>query len=358
MAEYKEGGHGFEFFKLAEEFGYGDAETLRKGGFAKEMRKQCTEFWNRNSIAENRSYYLLGSKYGELANISMLESMIENSVVAVGFYKGNLKEYYLQPQDNIKQFLIKKGEEQKSYNALKKFLQLKPGDIVAVKKSGTPKAGVASLIIDAYAIVVSREGIVYSYDPDQLGHCINVEFIDINLNRELSMGGYNSTIAKIKDTETISQMFNGNLSKDEAIIKSKIRKRKASQSKATGPQARNGSKPYVANSRHNEIQKIFYEHLVGIHGELNVKMEEDWVDIKVDLGTSVIFYEVKPYHQVADCIREGLGQVLLYGFYSEDKRPKKLVIVGPFAASYEEQELVDYLKTNSSFNFEYEAFPI
>lgn len=87
-------------------------------------------------------------------------------------------------------------------------------------------------------------------------------------------------------------------------------------------------------------------------------MEEDWVDIKVDLGDSLIFYEVKPFHLVEDCIRDGLAQVVLYGFYSEDKRPKKLVIVGPSMPLTEDQELILYLKSNLIFDFDYEGFQV
>jgi hypothetical protein len=323
MAEYQDGGYGDPFFKLAAEFGYTIGPKNRE--FARKMQIEVHDHWKKAMTSSGKSYYVLGSKYGEQANAPKLPEMIGRSVISVGFYEGDLGAYYLQNEDDIKTFLIGERELPKSYNALKKFLQLKPGDIVAIKLSGSPRAGEAYLSIGAYAIVVEKQGKIYSYDPDDLGHCLNVEFIETDLNREFSIGGYGSTIARITEREIIAQLFNGYLEKDESLVKKRIRKRRASENKRTGTQQRRGSEPYVANMIHNNIQMLFKLHLVGKYGEEKVKVEEDFVDIKLDLDSEVIFYEVKPYHLVEDCIREGLGQLLCYGFSPKIRGPKNLL---------------------------------
>lgn len=356
MAQYQTGGYGDPFFDLAQEFGFGNSMELKANGFAARMKKQVYEHWKKATFSSERAYYLLGSKYGENADVPKMQDMIAKSVVAVGFYDSDLSQYYLADEEEIRNFLVKKKEPEKSYNALKKFLQLKPGDIVAVKHSGSPRGGEGYLSIGAYAIVVARDGLVYSYDPNDLGHCINVEFVEFDLNREFKKGGYGRTIAKIEDKETIAELFNGYLEKDEGLMKKRIRKRRAADGKHTEPQHRKGAKPYVAKAEHNQIQLLFSQSLINKYGKEKVRIEEDFVDVKLDLGDEITFYEVKPYHLAEDCIKVGLGQLLCYGFFSDDSRTKKLVVVGPYEPSQEEQLFINHLKENSSFNFDYLAF--
>jgi hypothetical protein len=315
-----------------------------------------TLYWN---LSFEKSYYVLGSKYGEHADVSVLEDMIHDSVVSTGFYDRSLADFYSSPELEIKNYLKEKGEEPKSYNALSKFLQLKPGDIVAVKTTGSPKGSTPSLIIDAFAIVVERDGIVYSYRPDVLGHCINVEFIDTGLNLEFEIGGYGRTIHKITEQQTIDLIFKNYHPKDEAIIRAKIKKRRRTEtsSRPTGIEQRSGSKPYVASLKHNDIQLKFRDHLEKLHGKENVTLEKDHIDIKVDMGTYVVLYEVKRYDEAEHCIKEAIGQLISYGFFSEDKREKRFVIVGPSQLVPEELSFLKYLKDNFRVEIDYQAFP-
>ena len=68
---------------------------------------------------------------------------------------------------------------------------------MAIKSSGAPKVGNPFLEIVAYALVVEKENIIYWYNKEKLGHCINVEFIKTGIKKQLSLGGYARTIHHI-----------------------------------------------------------------------------------------------------------------------------------------------------------------
>jgi len=175
----------------------------------------------------------------------------------------------------------------------------------------------------------------------------------------LNWGGYGRTIHKITEQQKIDLIFKNYQPKDEAKVKSKIRKRRRTEAsnRKTGPQQRSGSKPYVANLKHNEIQLKFREYLEKLHGKEKVTIEKDWVDIRVDMDSHLVFYEVKPYDLAEDCIKEALGQLISYGFFSEDKREKRFVIVGPSEPDEEELAFLKYLKDNFRVYLDYQAFP-
>lgn len=310
--------------------------------------------------SKERAYYIIGSGYGEYAEDSVLEQMIQKSVVSTGFYGGSLSSFYRKPMSEIKQYLLEEGEEPKSYNALSKFLQLKIGDVIAVKTSGSPKGTQPHLKIAAFAIVVERNGLVYSFDHERLGHCVNVEFVETELDLDFSIGGYGRTIHKIQDEGLIDLLFKNYHEHDRALISSKIRRRRraASSKKKTGQQPRRGSAPYVVNLKHNEIQERFKEYLIKVYGERNVSMEKDWVDITVDMGSHVTLYEVKPFDAGEDCLVEALGQILSYGFHLDDVRDKKYVIVGPSPLDKDEMAFLRHLKESLRLSIDYQAFPI
>ena len=167
------------------------------------------------------AHYLIGSKYGKNADIDMFPLMEEYSVVSTGYAsKFNLSYLYQNNPSAIVTELKKKGEVSKSYNTLKYFLRLKPGDILAIKSSGAPKVGNPFLEIVAYALVVEKENIIYWYDKEKLGHCINVEFIKTGIKTPLPLGGYARTIHHIADKKLINFLFGNYISENSnAVIK-------------------------------------------------------------------------------------------------------------------------------------------
>lgn len=49
---------------------------------------------------------------------------------------------------------------------------------------------------------------------------------------------------------------------------------------------------YIADFKHNRLQEALKNKLVKQHGESAVKMEENFVDLKLFLEESITFYEV------------------------------------------------------------------
>ena len=309
------------------------------------------------------SYFLIGTKYGENNDVDMLPMMEEYNVVCTGFaWDIDLTNYYQKSQKEITDFLKKKKEEPKAYNALNKFLQLKPGDVVAVKSDGSPKGAKPFLEIVAYALVVERDGEVYWHETEHFGHCINVQFIKTGLKKQFAIGGYGRTIHSIEDTTIIETLFDEYKTATSTSIRQKIKTKRrskcATDSKNILGQRRKGSVGYITNPIHNQIQQLFKEYLENKFGADNVQLEENNVDIKLFQPDTIIFYEVKPYAFAEDCIRSGLGQLLSYVFFDTDKRKKKLKIVGPYPPDKDEQNFIDFLKQTLAIDFDYECFKL
>jgi len=84
---------------------------------------------------------------------------------------------------------------------------------------------------------------------------------------------------------------------------------------------------------HNTIQTSIYRQLVKKHGKQNVGTEQETgngskVDVVVrDSDKKFIFFEIKTSYSVRLCIREAVGQLLEYAFFSKEANAKKLVVV-------------------------------
>jgi len=163
-----------------------------------------------------RSYYILGSKYGAEHKF---DDMLRRSVVAVGFADHiDMTEYYLLPHIEIINYLNSEGEEKKSQTALKHFLSLKPGDLIAIKSDGSPKGNKGYLKIVGYAEVIEKGGVVYEYDPDRLAHIVHVRYLTPKISEEFDIGGYGSTIHKISNKDKIKQIFPSKFTNSTSIM--------------------------------------------------------------------------------------------------------------------------------------------
>lgn len=132
-------------------------------------------------------------------------------------------------------------------------------------------------------------------------------------------------------------------------------KRRPSESKSIEKQIRrNSPSPIEVKQEHNKLQTKVKECLSRKHGKDKVAMEENFIDVKVEEETRITLYEVKLGKPIS-CIKEGLGQVLsyIYRSYKDDKRKKKIVIVGPQAPDEQEKEFIDFIKTSLKIDFEY-----
>src|SRR5690554_2609296 len=161
--------------------------------------------WEAFKDEVKRNYYVMGTKYG--GNQDIFPQLLQKSAIATGFAAHlDLSNLVGAKSKEIKKFLELHGE-QKSYTAINLFLNLKPGDIVALKADGSPKGKTPFLSIIAIAEVVEREGEFYTHDPDGLGHLINVNFLQAPVYKEFPIGGFGRTLQKVKKDDEIDQIF-------------------------------------------------------------------------------------------------------------------------------------------------------
>lgn len=129
--------------------------------------------------------------------------------------------------------------------------------------------------------------------------------------------------------------------------------RKSATAKNTNIQARTVTRSYFAEQRHNKIQEALKTILIKKFGKSNVVLEENFVDIKLIQPDYISFYEVKSSPYASECIKEALGQVLLYSLNDTDKRPKKHFVVGQYPATDNDKKYIDFLKQNLKLEFQY-----
>ncbi len=129
--------------------------------------------------------------------------------------------------------------------------------------------------------------------------------------------------------------------------------RKSATVRNTDTQVRTVTRSYFAEQRHNKIQEALKNILVKKYGKGNVVLEENFVDIKLIQPDYISFYEVKSSPYASECIKEALGQVLLYSLNDTDKRPKKHFVVGQYPATDNDKKYIDFLKKNLKVEFQY-----
>jgi hypothetical protein len=135
--------------------------------------------------------------------------------------------------------------------------------------------------------------------------------------------------------------------------KERRRTRQATNERNTAPQIRTVTRSYIAEQKHNKIQEALVEILSTKYGKENVVLEENYVDIKLIQPSFINFYEVKSSSYASECIKEALGQILLYSFNDTDKRPKKHIIVGQYPTTENDKKYINFLKQNLKLEFDY-----
>jgi 5-methylcytosine-specific restriction endonuclease McrBC GTP-binding regulatory subunit McrB len=153
-----------------------------------------------------RDYYIIGTKYG--GNQDIFPELLDRSIIATGFAAQlDLSDLVGAKSKDIQKFLEEHGE-QKSSNALNLFLNLKPGDRVALKADGSPKGTQPFLSIIAIAEVIDKDGEFYQHEPEGLGHLIPVKFLQAPIYKEYPIGGFGSTLQKVRKDDQINLIFN------------------------------------------------------------------------------------------------------------------------------------------------------
>ncbi len=103
-------------------------------------------------------------------------------------------------------------------------------------------------------------------------------------------------------------------------------------------------KKVFLSKEHNKIQQSIYETLLKKYSKKNVKMEKNFIDIRIEHENRVEFIEVKCESSAMRCIRMALGQVLEYAFIDETKKNKEVIIFGNQKPNEKENEYIFHLQ--------------
>lgn len=315
-------------------------------------------FYERNRVEPERGvkYWVVGSTYdyGEnYGRVSIYDRMKEEGVVAMGFLRGlDLTPYYLDPTEDVKAIIsMHYADRPKDANraklAVSRFMQIAPGDYVAIKGYNTQFTGGTLTTIIGYARVIEREGIVYrpspADPPEGLGQLLNAEFIATDIDRHLPIN-VTGTVREINPQltpEWWSQIFGPIEAQVDGMERSaevlavhddpSTTPQGGTDRKNKVPYFRKGSVGREVSQYHNEIQQSYHDLLHTMHVGQDIRMERGYVDIvHVDAKGVHHLYEVKPEEEPLKCIRQALGQLLAYTWsYGLTNALVRLYVVGP-----------------------------
>lgn len=121
---------------------------------------------------------------------------------------------------------------------------------------------------------------------------------------------------------------------------------------------------YLMRLRHKDIQSIIYNQLINSYlgtlketGTENTTIYGKSIDLAVkcpEEGTT--FYEIKTYGSALQCIRESIGQLFEYAYYSQSECADKLVIIGLEEASLQVRQYMQHLRNLSGRSIHYQWY--
>lgn len=316
---------------------------------------------------KGRKFYVFGSKYSDEHGgdtVDVFPDMLKASDVAIGFMGYfNFSPYALSDAREIEQAVIanykeKKPELSKMKRYFRLLLQIREGDIIAVKSQGTHN----KLTIVAYATVVKRNGSIYSYQPKQLGHHIHVEFMDWGFKRSTGLT-YAETIHEIKvGKPELKKIFGpyalfAKGSKAPELTEGEAEGDDDDKDRDENDYTRGNNSQVVVRQIHNMMQNRFLRYLKEKHQGQHVEREyENRVDVYRQFGKSEWMYEIKPFESPYRCIREGIGQLLDYVHRFKKHPNLKIIIVGPEKPKAKDQRFIDHIQQSIGLDFEYQSF--
>ncbi len=96
--------------------------------------------------------------------------------------------------------------------------------------------------------------------------------------------------------------------------------------------------------QHSRLQNRLRRKLRDQYGPDSVKMEEEFVDLKLLESGLITFIEIKMDRTVKSCVRSALGQLLEYAHYPNFQKADKLLIVGNASASENDKTYLQYIR--------------
>lgn len=315
------------------------------------------------------NYYIIGSKYrndsGEYIDIS--QSLYDREVISTGFFwNDDLSHLFGKPKSEIRKWLDRNFSKREDYstarNAHLHFLNIKEGDIIAVKSHGMG----GDLTIIAYAEVVSKNDEIYFHDTTgELGHCIHVNFLETNLKIKTGLT-YGQTVHQIipySKKGHFEKIFGGystiEIEENELTLEEEYFELSESRinEKQTESRTRNVSYSTTVRNVHNKIQSAFAKHLQKTYPNDIIQTERNYIDIVRQSDSALFYYEVKPYSTAYNCIRAAMGQLLDYYHSNPNKKREiHLLVVGSARIKKSDKKFIEFIKENFSISFDYICF--
>lgn len=114
---------------------------------------------------------------------------------------------------------------------------------------------------------------------------------------------------------------------------------------------------------HRELSHKLYKHLVNVYGSDNVGTENRTlyntaIDIVRRDGEDWCFYEIKTYSSLKKSIREAVGQLLEYSYWTTGQLAKELIIVTALPADIETRSYMNNLRSTLNLPIWYQQFDL
>jgi hypothetical protein len=103
-------------------------------------------------------------------------------------------------------------------------------------------------------------------------------------------------------------------------------------------------KEILLTKEHNKIQNSLFKKLISLYKKECVKMEKNFIDIRVEHDDKIEYYEVKCDYSATRCIRMALGQVIEYAFNDSSTKKKEIIVFGNHKPKKEEIKYISHIK--------------
>lgn len=338
-----------------------------------ELKELLDEFLERWTIEKINDLTL--QEYVGLGNKDTFCQWVETKTRMLGSIKGmtSIKFGIYERREPIKQPKYYKNDDEYSWlggygdNRKTAFESTKQDIIKIIQLSGNGQFNLIDNILlpDLFkwkvAFLYSNERLIPIYKRDVLFKIANHFGLQTNKKTQISEIQNIMMLNKPANLNVYQFMwqlfvqFGAVKDKDEivGIIGRKRTSRRAATQRNTKTQIRTLARSFVVEQKHNKIQEALEALLIEQYGKENVILEENYVDIKLLQPDFISFYEVKSSSYASDCIKEALGQILLYSLNDVDKRPKKHFVVGQYPATENDKKYIDFIKQNLKLEFEY-----
>lgn len=123
---------------------------------------------------------------------------------------------------------------------------------------------------------------------------------------------------------------------------------------------RRGGNPVQCDPVHERIQARLMEELRETYGAERVSREQDFVDVRVEAGDELIYFEIKSDLNPRSVIRMALGQILEYAYHPArtGRRPDRLVLVGRAPLQADDQSYLECLRRQFNLPLNYRCVAV